>query len=159
MAEALRVSDRDGLARYVALQPEFNLVSRAEYEGDLQALCVAEGIACMPYSALASGFLTGKYRPGGPDVESPRADSAARYLDGGSGALAALDDVAAAHSTTISAVALAWLLAQPGVTADPQRPLARASCQELLPMAGLELARGGVRAASARRDRRRPPRR
>jgi aryl-alcohol dehydrogenase (NADP+) len=140
LAEALRVSDRDGLARYVALQPEFSLVSRAEYEGDLQALCVAEGIACMPYSALASGFLTGKYRPGGPDVESPRADSAARYLDGGSGALAALDEVAAAHSTTISAVALAWLLAQPGVTAPIASARSPEQLAELLPMAGLELA-------------------
>jgi aryl-alcohol dehydrogenase-like predicted oxidoreductase len=140
LAEALRVSDRDGLARYVALQPEFNLVSRDEYEGDLQALCVAEGIACMPYSALASGFLTGKYRPGGPDVESPRAGSAARYLDGGSGALAALDEVAAAHSTTISAVALAWLLAQPGVTAPIASARSPEQLAELLPMAGLEPA-------------------
>ena len=140
LAEALRVSDRDGLARYVALQPEFNLVSRAEYEGDLQTLCVAEGMACMPYSALASGFLKGKYRPGGPDVESPRANSAARYLDGGSGALAALDAVAAAHSTTISAVALAWLLAQPGVTAPIASARSPEQLTELLPMAGLELA-------------------
>jgi aryl-alcohol dehydrogenase (NADP+) len=139
LAEALHVSDRDGLARYVALQPEFNLVSRAEYEGDLQALCVAEGVACLPYSALASGFLTGKYRPGGPDVESPRADSVARHLDGGSGALAALDDVAAAHSTTISAVALAWLRGQPGVTAPIASARSPEQLTELLPMAGLEL--------------------
>jgi len=140
LAETLHVSDRDGLARYVALQPEFNLVSRAEYEGDLQALCVAEGIACLPYSALASGFLTGKYRPGGPDVESPRANSAARYLDGGSGALAALEEVAAAHSTTISAVALAWLRGQPGVTAPIASARSPEQLTELLPMAGLELA-------------------
>ena len=94
----------------------------------------------MPYSALASGFLTGKYRPGGPDVESPRADSAARYLDGGSGALAALDEVAAAHSTTISAVALAWLRGQPGVTAPIASARSPEQLAELLPMAGLELA-------------------
>ena len=69
-----------GLRRYVALQPEYNLVSRAEYEGELQELCVAERIACMPYYALASGFLTGKYRPGGPEVESPRARARPRAI-------------------------------------------------------------------------------
>ena len=140
LAEALRVSDRGGLARYVALQPEYNLVSRAEYGDDLQQLCVAEGIACMPYSGLASGFLTGKYRPGGPDVESPRADSAARHLDDGAGVLAALDEVAVAHSTTVAAVALAWLLAQPGVTAPIASARSPEQLAELLPMATLELS-------------------
>ena len=149
LAEALRVSERDGLAPYVALQPEYNLVSRVEYEGELQALCVAEGIACMPYSALASGFLTGKYRPGGPEVESPRADSAARYLDRGAGALAALDEVASAHSTTISAVALAWLLAQPGVTAPIASARSPEQLAELLPMAALELSPAEVGRLSA----------
>ena len=120
-------------------------MSRAEYEGELQELCVAEGIACMPYYALASGFLTGKYRPGGPDVESPRADSAARHLDGGAGVLAALDEVAAAHSTTVAAVALAWLRAQPGVTAPIASARTPEQLAELLPMADLELSAGGAR--------------
>jgi aryl-alcohol dehydrogenase-like predicted oxidoreductase len=140
LAEALRVSDGEGFARYVALQPEYNLVSRDEYEGELQELCVAERIACMPYYALASGFLTGKYRPGGPEVESPRADSAARHLDGGARVLAALDEVAAAHSTTVAAVALAWLRAQPGVTAPIASARTPEQLSELLPMADLELA-------------------
>jgi aryl-alcohol dehydrogenase (NADP+) len=149
LAEALRVSDQGGLARYVALQPEYNLVSRAEYEGDLQELCVAEGVACMPYSALASGFLTGKYRPGGPDVESPRAASAARYLDGGAGVLASLDEVAATHSTTVAAVALAWLLAQPGVTAPIASARSPEQLAELLPMAALELSPAELERLSA----------
>ena len=140
LAEALRVSDRGGLARYVALQPEYNLVSRSEYEGELQELCVAERIACMPYYALASGFLTGKYRPGGPEVDSPRADSAVRHVDSGAPVLAALDEVAAAHSTTIAAVALAWLRAQPGVTAPIASARSPEQLAELLPMAGLELS-------------------
>src|SRR5438093_1574301 len=140
LAEALRVSDERGLARYVALQPEHNLVSRAEYEGQLQELCVAERIACMPYYGLASGFLTGKYRPGGPAVESPRAGSAARHLDGGAGVLAALDEVAAAHSTTLPAVALAWLRAQPGVTAPIASARSPEQLAELLPMAELDLS-------------------
>jgi aryl-alcohol dehydrogenase-like predicted oxidoreductase len=140
LAEALRVSDRGGFARYVALQPEYNLVSRDEYEGELQELCVAEGIACMPYYALASGFLTGKYRPGGAVVESPRAGSASRHLDGGAGVLAALDEVAAAHSTTVAAVALAWLRAQPGVTAPIASARSPEQLAEQLPMADLELS-------------------
>jgi aryl-alcohol dehydrogenase-like predicted oxidoreductase len=142
LAEALRVSDREGLARYVALQPEYNLVSRADYEGDVQELCLAEGLACLPYSALASGFLTGKYRPGGPGVESARADSAGRHLEGRAGVLAVLDEVAAAHSAPVSAVALAWLLAQPGVTAPIASARTPEQLAELLPMAELELTAG-----------------
>jgi aryl-alcohol dehydrogenase-like predicted oxidoreductase len=140
LAEALRVSDGEGLARYVGLQPEYNLVERAEYEGELQDLCVAEGLACMPYYALASGFLTGKYRPGGPDVESARAASAGKHLEGRAGVLDVLDDVAAAHSTTVAAVALAWLRAQPGVTAPIASARTPEQLAELLPMAELELA-------------------
>ena len=140
LAEALRVSDGEGLARYVGLQPEYNLVERTEYEGDLRDLCVAEGLACMPYYALASGFLTGKYRPGGPDVESARAASAGKHLEGRAGVLDVLDDVAAAHSTTVAAVALAWLRAQPGVTAPIASARTPEQLAELLPMAGLELA-------------------
>ncbi len=140
LAEALRVSDRDGLARYAALQPEYNLVSRDGYEGGLQELCVSEGLACLPYSALASGFLTGKYRPGGPEVESARAASAGRHLEGRAGVLDALDEVAAAHSAPVSAVALAWLLAQPGVTAPIASARTPEQLAELLPMAELELS-------------------
>jgi aryl-alcohol dehydrogenase-like predicted oxidoreductase len=140
LAEALALSERKGFARYVALQPEYNLVSRAEYEGELQGLCVSEGLACMPYSALASGFLTGKYRTGGPDVESARAASARKHLDGAGHVLGVLDEIAAAHSTTVSAVALAWLRAQPGVTAPIASARTPEQLAELLPMAGLELA-------------------
>ena len=140
LAEALRVSHSEGLARYVGLQPEYNLVERAEYEGELQELCVAEGLACMPYYALASGFLTGKYRPGGPDVESARAASAGKHLEGRAVVLDVLDDVAAGHSTTVAAVALAWLRAQPGVTAPIASARTPEQLAELLPMAELELA-------------------
>ena len=140
LAEALRVSDREGLVRYVGLQPEYNLVSRSEYEGELQKLSIAEGLACMPYYALASGFLTGKYRPDGPEVESARAGSARKHLDRAAHVLAALDEAAAAHSTTVAAVALAWLRAQPGVTAPIASARTPEQLAELLPMAVLELA-------------------
>ena len=102
LAEALAISKREGLASYVALQPNYNLVHRADYEGALRDVCVPEDLACVPYFALASGFLTGKYRPGAT-VDSARADIVSKYPDAGerarargarsSGACAQHDDV------------------------------------------------------------------
>ncbi|MEU5275824.1 aldo/keto reductase [Streptomyces asoensis] len=140
LQESLEFSDREGLARYVALQPHYNLVSRDTYEGGLQDLAARFGLAAVPYYALASGFLTGKYRPG-TTVRSARAGGAAKHLETerGRGVLAALDEVAREHDTEIAAVALAWLAAQPTVAA----PIASARTVEQLPallgVAGLEL--------------------
>jgi aryl-alcohol dehydrogenase (NADP+) len=104
----------------------------------------------MPYYALASGFLTGKYRPGGPDVASARASSARKHLDRGGGrVLAALDDVAAAHDTSVAAVALAWLRAQPGVTAPIASARSPEQLAELLRMADLELTTAELERLSA----------
>ncbi|HJS93490.1 MAG TPA: aldo/keto reductase, partial [Solirubrobacteraceae bacterium] len=80
LAEALEISDREGLARYVAFQPHYSLVERHHYEGEPADLCVREELACVPYWALARGFLTGKYRPG-VQVDSPRAGAASQYLE------------------------------------------------------------------------------
>ncbi|MEU5771003.1 aldo/keto reductase [Streptomyces asoensis] len=140
LQESLEFSDREGLARYVALQPHYNLVSRDTYEGGLQDLAARFGLAAVPYYALASGFLTGKYRPG-TTVRSARAGGAAKHLETerGRGVLAALDEVAREHDTEIATVALAWLAAQPTVAA----PIASARTVEQLPallgVAGLEL--------------------
>jgi len=131
LAESLAFSDREGLARYVALQPQYNLVSRDTYEGELQAVAAREGLAAVPYYALASGFLTGKYRPGAT-VDSPRAAAGAgKHLDTERGrkVLAALDDIAEAHTVPVATVALAWLAAQPTVAA----PIASARTVEQLP--------------------------
>lgn len=127
---SLDFSDREGLARYVALQPHYNLVSRDTYEGPLQDLAAREGLAAVPYSALASGFLTGKYRPG-TAVDSARAGSVAKYVgsERGRRVLTALDEIAAAHEAPVAAVALAWLAAQPTVTA----PIASARTADQLP--------------------------
>ena len=149
LAEALRIADDLGVARFVALQPHYNLVHRAAYEGPLQELAVREGLGVLPYSSLASGFLTGKYRDGSPAVDSPRAGSAGRYLDDrGRRVLAALDEVAAAHGTSVTAVSLAWLRVQPGVVA----PIASARSVEQLPdlLAGatLELSDDEITALS-----------
>jgi aryl-alcohol dehydrogenase-like predicted oxidoreductase len=129
LAEALALADRKGLPRYVALQPHYNLVEREEYESTLAPVVAEHDVAVVPYYGLASGFLTGKYRPGGPAVDSPRAGGAAAHLDhGGAAVLEALDAVAAAHETTVAAVALAWLAAQPHVAA----PIASARTVEQL---------------------------
>jgi aryl-alcohol dehydrogenase (NADP+) len=142
LAESLAASDREGLARYVALQPHYNLVERDGYEGELQSLCERENIACVPYFGLAKGFLTGKYRPGGERVDSPRAARAAEYLDrGGEAVLAALDEVSAAHGhAPLAAVALAWLLAQPTVVAPIASARSVEQLRDLLLVAELRLS-------------------
>jgi aryl-alcohol dehydrogenase (NADP+) len=135
LAEALAFSAREGLARYVALQPHYNLMVRDEYEGALADLCAREGVACLPYFALAMGFLTGKYRKG-VTVQSARAEGARKYLDArGQQVLAALDGIAAAHHTTVATVALAWLLAQPTVAAPIASARTVAQLEDLLPLA------------------------
>ncbi|MGN5379287.1 alcohol dehydrogenase [Streptomyces sp. MUSC 14] len=130
LQESLDFSAREGLARYVALQPHYNLVSRDTYEGELQEVAAEENLSAVPYYALASGFLTGKYRPG-TTVDSARAGRAQEYADSARGQkiLAALDEVAAAHEAPLATVALAWLAAQPTVTA----PIASARTVDQLP--------------------------
>jgi aryl-alcohol dehydrogenase (NADP+) len=146
LAEALAVSRRDGLARYTALQPHYNLMERSEYEGELEELCRRERIACLPYFALAKGFLTGKYRPGGAAVESARAERASEYLDArGERVLTALDEIAAAHGTSVAAVALAWLRAQPTVAAPIASARTPEQLADLLPSVTLELDAGELR--------------
>ncbi|MEV8031431.1 aldo/keto reductase [Streptomyces sp. NPDC086182] len=128
--ESLEFSDREGLARYVALQPQYNLVSRDTYEGPLREVASRAGLAAVPYFGLASGFLTGKYRPG-TTVDSVRAAGAAKHLDTERGprVLAALDEIAGDHGVAVATVALAWLAAQPTVAA----PIASARTVEQLP--------------------------
>ncbi|MDX3385363.1 aldo/keto reductase [Streptomyces niveiscabiei] len=131
LRESLDFSDREGLARYVAIQPHYNLVSRDTYEGALRSTASQAGLAAVPYFALASGFLTGKYRPG-TVVEGARAAAGAgKHLDSERGVkvLAALDEVAAARGAEVATVALAWLAAQPTVAA----PIASARVVEQLP--------------------------
>ncbi|MET8475538.1 aldo/keto reductase [Streptomyces sp. NPDC006422] len=142
LQESLDFSEREGLARYVALQPHYNLVSRDTYEGALQDVAARAGLGAVPYYALAAGFLTGKYRPG-VTVDSARAAGAGKHLETerGRNVLAALDDIARAHDAEIATVALAWLAAQPTVAA----PIASARIVDQLPallaVADLELTR------------------
>ncbi|MHB9759836.1 aldo/keto reductase [Streptomyces sp. BYX5S] len=130
LQESLDHSDREGLARYVAVQPHYNLVSRDTYEGGLQDVAARAGLGAVPYYALASGFLTGKYRAG-QRVDSARAEKAGAHLETERGrkVLTALDEIAQAHDAEIATVALAWLAAQPTVTA----PIASARVVDQLP--------------------------
>jgi len=128
LAEALEIAEREGLPAPVALQNEYNLITR-DYERGPQQVVASHGLAAVPYYGLASGFLTGKYRPGGEAVDSPRAQGALARLDEhGVAVLAALDEVASAHGASVASVALAWLAAQPTVVA----PIASARTVEQL---------------------------
>ncbi len=126
---ALDVSAANGLPRYELLQPRYNLYDRADFDGPLRELAVAEELGVITYSSLASGFLTGKYRSEADLGQSPRGRGVARYLDErGLRILAALDAVAEKHDAELAEVALAWIIAQPGITA----PIASATSVEQL---------------------------
>jgi aryl-alcohol dehydrogenase-like predicted oxidoreductase len=111
-----------------------------QYEGALEDLCVREGLGVIPYFALASGFLTGKYRSEADLKKSPRGGRMkANFNQRGLAILAALDKVAAAHKATPAQVALAWLMARPSVTAPIASATSAAQMKELLPSAELKL--------------------
>ena len=115
---ALEASEKNGLPRYVSLQPHYNLCEREIFEKELEPLCVKNNIAVLNYFALAVGFLTGKYRSKADLGKSIRGDRVEQYLNPkGLGILKALDEVAANHSSTCASVAIAWLLHRPSVTA------------------------------------------
>jgi aryl-alcohol dehydrogenase-like predicted oxidoreductase len=130
LAQALEVSRKNALPRYEVLQPHYNLYARAEYESELEPLCLEEQIGVIPYFALASGFLTGKYRTAADAAKSARGKSAVeKFLNArGLKILAALDDVAQRRRSSPASVALAWLMARPGITA----PIASATRVEQL---------------------------
>lgn len=129
LKSALDVATREGLPHYRVLQPEYNLVSRHKFEGELQDLCITHNIGVVPYYGLASGFLTGKYRGEADFGKSVRGGRMAALLAGKGGAvLEAMDQVAAETGASLAQIALAWLAAQDGVTA----PIASATSIEQL---------------------------
>jgi aryl-alcohol dehydrogenase-like predicted oxidoreductase len=118
LAEALKVSAANNLAAYQCLQPEYNLYDREGYEKELEPLCREKGLGVITYFSLASGFLTGKYRSGADLSKSKRGQGVKKYLNTrGFKILAALDEVAAQYNTTPASVAIAWVIARPGITA------------------------------------------
>jgi aryl-alcohol dehydrogenase-like predicted oxidoreductase len=123
-----------GLPHYHVLQPEYNLISRHKFEGELQDYCVEHNIGVVPFYGLASGFLTGKYRSAADYGKSAvRGARMAAYLEGkGPAVLAALDKIAAETGATLAQISLAWLAAQPGVTAPIASATSTAQLEELL---------------------------
>ena len=145
LEEALAISKQNGLARYVALQTHYSLVHREDYEGALAAVCARENVSCIPFWALAKGFLTGKYRAG-RQVESARQEGASAFLDArGLRVLNALDAVGAARGAPVAAVSLAWLLAQEAVAVALASARVAAQLEDLLPAATLELTAEDLR--------------
>lgn len=129
LKSALDISAAHGWARYNSEQPLYNLYDRAGFEAGLQQVCIENEVGVIPYYGLASGFLTGKYRSEADLAKSPRGRGVKRYLDErGLRILAVLDEVSANLKATPAQVALAWVMAQPGLTA----PIASATSVEQL---------------------------
>jgi aryl-alcohol dehydrogenase-like predicted oxidoreductase len=133
LAEALRISDANGWARFTVLEPHYNLLERGLFEGALQDLCVAENIGVIPYWGIAGGYLTGKYRTETDLKKSPRGGRAEGYMKGrGPAVIAVLDEIAAETGASLAAIALAWLASQPAIVAPISSATSRAQLDELL---------------------------
>ncbi|MGA3302305.1 MAG: aldo/keto reductase [Methylovirgula sp.] len=133
LAEALAVSKAKGLPSFVSLQPNYSLVARSNFEGPLQQLCLKEGLGVIPYYVLAAGFLTGKYRQASDIEGRARAGTIARVFDQrGLAILAEMDTIAEQTRATVTQIALAWMLAQPGITAPIVSATSLAQLDEIL---------------------------
>ena len=140
LSEALAVSADAGLPRYETLQPLYNLMERPAYEDALEQVCVDNKLGVLNYYALASGFLTGKYRSSADLGKSVRSGGAKKYLDErGKAVLGALDAVAGTVGATPGQVALAWQIARPSVTAPIASASTPAQLEELVGAARLRL--------------------
>lgn len=150
LREVFAVADRLGAAAYSVLQPKYNLVWRDEYEGELQDLCVARGVAVLPYYGLASGFLTGKFRNAADWEGSSRAFALNEFAENGGWAmLEAMDEVAKETGATHAQIALAWLAAQPGIAAPIASATSPEQLAELTAAASLRLEPGQLARLSA----------
>jgi len=134
LEEALKTSRDLGMSEYLLLQPNYNAIVRNEYEGDLMAVAVKEDIPVLPYFSLAAGFLTGKYQPG-VEVDSVRAGDMPDYKnDRGWAILNSLTEIAKQENTSIAAIALGWLRAQPGVVTPIASARTTEQLAEILPV-------------------------
>lgn len=147
LMKALWTSDRLGLARYDSLQPHYSLVHRNEFEQELKPLCESEGIGVIPYSPLAGGFLTGKYRSDAPPPDSARLGGVKNYFtERGWRTLAAVEQIAAHRGTTPGQIALAWQLTQPVITSPIIGANSIAQLNDSLGAVGLRLTEEEMKA-------------
>ncbi|WP_374533834.1 aldo/keto reductase [Phenylobacterium sp.] len=141
LKSAIDIAEAKGLARYNSEQPLYNLYDRAGFEGGLQKVCIENEVGVIPYYGLASGFLTGKYRTEADLDKSPRGRGVKRMMDArGMRILAALDQVSKARSATPAQIALAWVMAQPGLTGPIASATSTAQLEELMGSARLTLS-------------------
>ncbi len=142
LMEALWTSDRLGLARYDSLQPHYNLVHRAEFERELREVCQTYGLGVIPYSPLAGGFLTGKYRKDQPLPDTPRAQGIKdRYFsDRNFAVIEKLEAMGKEYGKTVAQMALAWLLSDPVVTSPIIGANTVEQLNDLLGAVGLRLS-------------------
>jgi aryl-alcohol dehydrogenase-like predicted oxidoreductase len=146
LTEAMEAGDGKAHARYTVLQPHYNLLVRDQYEGALEDICVSENLGVIPYFALASGFLTGKYRTEADLKKSARGGRMKDLLQGrGPALLAAMDGVAVRHNATLAQVALAWLMARPSITAPIASATSVAQLNELTPAVKIKLTVEDIR--------------
>jgi aryl-alcohol dehydrogenase-like predicted oxidoreductase len=146
LAQALEVSRSSGRPNYATLQPHYNLIERASFEGPLQDLCVKEGIGVIPYFSLAAGFLTGKYRSEHDLHKSKRGPGLKKYLHPrGHAILAALDNVSRRTGATPAQIALAWLMTRPAVVAPIASATSLAQLEDILASTRLTLDEDALR--------------
>jgi aryl-alcohol dehydrogenase-like predicted oxidoreductase len=141
LKSALDIARERGLPHIHVLQPEYNLVSRHKFEGELQDLCIEHNIAVTPYYGLASGFLTGKYRSKEDMKQSVRGGRMGELIDSKMGVIEAMDAVAAETGASLAQIALAWLAAQPGVTAPIASATSLAQLDDIMGAIDLDLSR------------------
>ncbi|WP_411699503.1 aldo/keto reductase [Conyzicola sp.] len=150
VAEWFDIAERNGFALPVALQPHYNLVHREPFESDFGAIVAAKNLGVVPYYALASGFLTGKYRTADDLGQSPRGGGIGGLLnESGLGVLAALDAVASERGVAVASVALAWLRTRPGVVAPLASARTTGQLPDLIASAPLELTADDIAALDA----------
>ena len=137
LKEAIAISKSNNFAQYIAIQNHYNLLERNDYESDMAPALKELGLSGIPFFALARGFLSGKYRKGAT-IESVRAGGVANYLnDAGYALLEKLDVLAKSHNASVSAIAIAWLRAQPTISAPIASARTVAQLNEIVPIVNL----------------------
>jgi len=150
LTEALETSTRNNLASYQTLQPHYNLMERENYESDLAPVVAEYGLGVIPYFSLAGGFLTGKYHSEADAKDKPRGGIVGKYLnERGFGVITALEEVAREYKSTPASVALAWLMAQPGITAPIASATSEKQLTDLVNATEVKLDRAAIEKLSA----------